>query len=93
MDVPLRKPLPQVPPDYLQMRVTVRPQGSMRLYARRDLPLVEARMVASATVELREDASMVRDVAEAKKTAVASSSRRALELQDLSQRNIFVKKN
>lgn len=49
----------QVPPDYLQMRVTVRPQGSMRLYARRDLPLVEARMAASATVELRQDTAMV----------------------------------
>eukprot|EP00752_Nemacystus_decipiens_P006311 g5691.t1 len=48
----------KVRPDYLQMRVTVRPQGSIRLYARRDLPLVEARMVASATIELREDASM-----------------------------------
>eukprot|EP00903_Cladosiphon_okamuranus_P017946 g16513.t1 len=48
----------KVPPDYLQMRVTVRPQGSMRLYARRDLPLVEARMVAAATIELREDSSM-----------------------------------
>lgn len=49
----------QVPPDYLKMRVTVRPQGSMRLYGRRDLPLVEARMAASATAEIREDASMV----------------------------------
>lgn len=51
----------QVPPDYLQVRLTVRPQGSMRLYGRRDLPLVEASMAASATVELREDASMVSD--------------------------------
>ncbi|CAM9617791.1 unnamed protein product, partial [Ectocarpus fasciculatus] len=48
----------KVPPDYLQVRLTVRPQGSMRLYGRRDLPLVEASMAASATVELREDAAM-----------------------------------
>ena len=50
---------PQVPPDYLHARFTVQPHGSMTLYGRRDLPLVEARMVASATAELREDASMV----------------------------------
>ena len=51
--------LPQVRPDYLQMRVTVRPQGSITLYGRRELPLMEVRIVASATVEKREDTSMV----------------------------------
>ena len=50
---------PQVPPDYLHARFTVQPHGSITLYGRRDLPLVEARMVASATAELRADASMV----------------------------------
>ena len=49
----------QVPPDYLQMRVTVRPQGSIRLYGRRELPLVEIIIIASTTVEKREDNSMV----------------------------------
>ncbi|CAM9838681.1 unnamed protein product, partial [Ectocarpus fasciculatus] len=48
----------KVPPDYLQARVTVQPHGSMRLYGRRDLPLVEASIIASATVERRENASM-----------------------------------
>ncbi|CAM9605272.1 unnamed protein product, partial [Scytosiphon promiscuus] len=47
-----------VPSDYLQARVTIRPQGSLRLYGRHDLPLVEATMIASATAELREDSSM-----------------------------------
>lgn len=62
----LRWPFPrrmcssQMPPDYLHARFTVQPHGSIRLYGRRDLPLVEARMVASATAELREDSSMVR---------------------------------
>ena len=42
------------------MRVTVRPQGSITLYGRRELPLMEVRIVASATVEQREDTSMVR---------------------------------
>lgn len=50
----------KVPLDYLQARVTVLPRGSMTLYGRRDLPLVEARMISSATAELREDSSMVK---------------------------------
>ena len=41
------------------MRVTVRPQGSITLYGRRELALMEVRIVASATVEKREDTSMV----------------------------------
>ena len=41
------------------MRVTVRPQGSITLYGRRELPLMEIRIVTSATVEKREDTSMV----------------------------------
>ena len=49
----------QMPPDYLRLRVTLRPQGSIRLYGRRELPLMEARIIASATVEKREDTSMV----------------------------------
>ncbi|CAM9455743.1 unnamed protein product [Ectocarpus sp. 4 AP-2014] len=48
----------RVPPYYLLARVTVQPHGSMRLYGRRDLPLVEASIDASATVERRENASM-----------------------------------
>lgn len=51
----------QTPPDYLQLRVTVRPHGSMRLYGPRNVPLVVAEMVASVTAEMKEDASMVRD--------------------------------
>ena len=51
--------LPQISPDYVQMRVTVRPQGSITLYGRRELPLMEIRIVTSATVEKREDTSMV----------------------------------
>lgn len=48
-----------MPPDYVQVRVAVRPRGDIRLYGRRDLPLLEAKIDTGVTAEMREDASIV----------------------------------
>lgn len=46
--------------EFLLVRVKVKPRGAMRLYGRRDTPLVQANVDTAATMEMNEDSSMVR---------------------------------
>lgn len=49
----------QVPPDYVQIRANVRCYGAVRLYAHRDLPLLEAKVDTAADLEMRGSSSLV----------------------------------
>lgn len=49
----------QVPPDYVQIRAAARYCGAFRLYGRRDVPLLEAKVDTAADLEMQGNSSLV----------------------------------